>query len=214
MPVAGRHNDLVPQLVQPAVAPGSLARLPQPVLKLDGFVLRPWRSSDAPAVAAAYCEPSIQQWHARSMTEDEARLWMGSWPGRWDQESGGGWAMASASGLLGQISLRRLSLADGLGEVSYWVVPAARGQRVATRALGALSAWVFGQLGLHRVELAHSTMNPASCRVAQNAGYRLEGIKRREALHADGWHDMHLHARLIDDPQIDDAQIDDAQIDG
>jgi len=46
-------------------------------------------------------------------------------------------------------------------------------------------------------------MNPASCRVAGNAGYGFEGIKRREALHADGWHDMHLHARLIDDPRPD-----------
>ena len=53
------------------------------------------------------------------------------------------------------------------------------------------------------VELIHSTRNPASCRVAENAGYKLEGTKRREALHADGWHDMHLHARLIDDPQPD-----------
>jgi ribosomal-protein-alanine N-acetyltransferase len=201
--VAGNNNDVVPELVSPAVAPGSLARLPQPVLELDDFVLRPWRASDAPAVAEAYSEPSIQQWHARSMTEDEARLWIGSWPDRWNQESGGGWAIASASGLLGQISLRRLSLTDGLGEVSYWVVPAARGHRVATRALCALSAWVFGQLSLHRVELTHSTMNWASCRVATNAGYRLEGTKRREALHADGWHDMHLHACLIDDPRID-----------
>lgn len=189
----------MPRLVDPAVAPGSLARLAQPVLDLDDFVLRPWRVSDAPAVAEAYSEPSIQRWHARSMTEDEALTWISSWPGRWNQESGGGWAMASGSSLLGQISLRRLSLPDGIGEVSYWVMPAARGQQVATRALRGLSSWVLGQLSLHRMELAHSTMNPASCRVADKAGYQLEGTKRREALHADGWHDMHLHARLADD---------------
>jgi RimJ/RimL family protein N-acetyltransferase len=135
------------------------------------------------------------------MTEEEARAWVDSWPGRWAQESGGGWAIASASGLLGQISLRRLNLMGGIGEVSYWVLPAARGHRVATRALCALSVWVFDHLNLHRVELAHSTMNPASCRVAGNAGYKFEGIKRREALHRDGWHDMHLHARLADDPR-------------
>jgi RimJ/RimL family protein N-acetyltransferase len=191
----------MPQLVDPTVAPGSLARLHQPVLELNDFVLRPWRASDAPAVAEAYSEPSIQRWHVRSMTEDEARAWVDSWHGRWAQESGGGWAIASASGLLGQISLRRLNLMDGLGEVSYWVSPAARGHRVATRALCALSVWVFDHLGLHRVELTHSTMNPASCRVAGNAGYKFEGTKRREALHRDGWHDMHLHARLADDPR-------------
>jgi len=60
-------------------------------------------------------------------------------------------------------------------------------------------AWVFGELQLHRLEVAHSTLNPASCRVALNAGYQFEGTKRGEGLHTDGWHDMHLHARLADD---------------
>jgi [ribosomal protein S5]-alanine N-acetyltransferase len=194
----------VPRLIDHANADGSLARLRQPVLDLGDLVLRPWRASDVPAVTQAYSEPSIQRWHVRSMTEDEARAWIGSWPARWDRESGGGWAIASAgSGLLGQISLRRVDLTDGIGEVSYWVVPAARGHRVATRALLALSGWLFDSLQLHRLEVIHSTRNPASCRVAGNAGYQLEGTKRGEALHADGWHDMHLHARLIDDPQPD-----------
>jgi len=193
----------VPRLIHPAVPAGNLARLDQPVLKVDDFVLRPWRESDAPVVAEAYAEPGIQRWHARSMSEDEARTWIGSWPDRWAEESGGGWAMADESGVLGQISLRRLDLLDGLGEVSYWVLPAARGRRVATRALCALSEWVFDRLGLHRFELAHSTLNPASCRVAGNAGFAYEGTKRSEMLHADGWHDMHLHARLSDDPRPD-----------
>ena len=192
----------MPLLVDPAVAPGTIARLAQPVLHLHDVVLRPWRASDAAVVAEAYSDPSIQHWHAQSMTKDEARAWIDSWPGRWDQESGGGWAVVNPSGLLGQISLRRLSLKEGLAEVSYWVLPAARGHRVATRALCTLSTWVFDELNLHRVELAHSTLNPASCHVAENAGYTLEGVKRSESLHADGWHDMHLHARLIDDAPL------------
>jgi RimJ/RimL family protein N-acetyltransferase len=176
----------------------------QPVLEVSDFALRPWRASDVAAVIQAYSEPSIQRWHVRSMTEDEARAWIESWSARWSRESGGGWAIASTpSGLLGQISLRRLDLTDSIGEVSYWVVPAARGHRVATGALRALSGWLFDAVRLHRLELTHSTRNPASCRVAGNAGYIFEGTKRREALHADGWHDMHLHARLIDDPLPD-----------
>lgn len=182
---------------------GGLAGRDQPVLKVDDFVLRPWRAQDAPAVAAAYSEPAIQHWHARSMDEDEARTWIGSWPGRWAEESGAGWAMADESGVLGQISVRRLNLMDGLGEVSYWVLPAARGRRIATRALCTLSEWVFDELGLHRFELAHSTLNAASCGVADKAGFAYEGTKRSEMLHADGWHDMHLHARLSGDPRPD-----------
>jgi ribosomal-protein-alanine N-acetyltransferase len=191
----------VPQLTGPVVVPGGLARSCQPVLDSGDLVLRPWQAEDAPAVAEAYADPGIRRWHVRSMTEDEARAWIGSWPGRWAQESGGGWAIADGSGLLGQISLRRLKLPDGTGGVSYWVLPAARGRRVATRALCTLSAWAFEQLRLHRIEVAHSTQNPASCHVANNAGYTYEGTKRSEGLHADGWHDMHLHARLNTDPR-------------
>jgi ribosomal-protein-alanine N-acetyltransferase len=192
----------VPLLVDPVVASGSLARLRQPILELTDSVLRPWQASDAPAVAEAFAEPSIRQWHVRSLTEDEARVWVDSWAGQWSQESGASWAIADASSLLGQVGLRRLHLTDGLAAVSYWVMPDARGRGVATRALGALTGWAFEQLGLHRLELTHSTVNPVSCRVAASAGFRLEGTKRQEGLHADGWHDMHLHARLAEDPPV------------
>lgn len=87
-------------------------------------------------------------------------------------------------------------LDEGEAEAGYWVMPAARGRNMAARALGAVSDWMFTQVGLHRIVLSHSTNNPASCRVAAKAGYLHEGTMRQQGLHADGWHDMHLHARL------------------
>ena len=62
-----------------------------------------------------------------------------------------------------------------------------------------MSQWLFETAGLHRIVLAHSTRNNASCRVASKAGYLLEGTCRSDLLHSDGWHDMHLHARLASD---------------
>jgi ribosomal-protein-alanine N-acetyltransferase len=41
--------------------------------------------------------------------------------------------------------------------------------------------------------------NVASCRVAASAGFWEEGLRRGAALHADGWHDMHVHALLAVD---------------
>jgi RimJ/RimL family protein N-acetyltransferase len=173
-----------------------MAALAQPVIDAGALLLRPWRSSDLPAVRAAYSDPDIQRWHCRSMTDDEARAWIDAWPERWRQETGAGWAVVDAAEVVGQVSLRRLALQDGIAEVSYWVLPAARGRRVAPRALSAVTAWSFAELGVHRVEAYHSVLNAASCRVAQRAGFPAEGTKRGEARHADGWHDMHMHARL------------------
>jgi RimJ/RimL family protein N-acetyltransferase len=169
------------------------------VLHVDGFVLRAWQPEDAPAVVAAYSDPDIQQWHARSMTENEALDWIAAWPERWRQETDCGWAAASDEGVLGQISLRAVNLDEGRAGISYWVMPHARGRHIAPRALVAVTQWAFEVLGLHRIQVDHSTRNLASCRVAERAGYIVEGVKRSQALHADGWHDMHQHARIATD---------------
>ncbi|MFC4146911.1 GNAT family N-acetyltransferase [Micromonospora mangrovi] len=186
----------MPSLVTPAVPAGSMAALPQPEIPADGVLLRPWQPGDSSAVVAAYADPAIRRWHCRSMDDREAADWITAWSGRWRGETGAGWAVTDGGAMVGQIGLRRLDLHEGLAEVSYWVLPAARGQRVAPRALTGLTDWCFAALRLHRLELSHSTANPASCRVARRAGFTAEGTKRGEGRHADGWHDMHLHARL------------------
>jgi RimJ/RimL family protein N-acetyltransferase len=190
----------VPSLLEPVVSPGTMRAHVQPDIHAGDLTLRPWLPSDRSTVVAAYSDPGIQQWHCRSMTNEEATDWIAHWPGRWRNETGAGWAVLDEGKVAGQISIRRLELASGLGEVSYWVLPAARGRRVAPRALVALTKWSFGTLGLHRIEVNHSIANQASCRVAWHAGFLPEGTKRAEMRHADGWHDMHLHARLASDP--------------
>jgi RimJ/RimL family protein N-acetyltransferase len=189
----------VPLLTTPAVPPGFMAALTQPEIPADGLLLRPWQPPDRRAVVEAYADPAIQRWHCRSMSEDEADAWIAGWRGRWREETDAGWAVVDADQVVGQISLRRIDLVEGLTEISYWVLPGARGRRVAPRALAAVAGWAFDALRLHRVELSHSTANPASCRVAERAGFPAEGTKRGEARHTDGWHDMHLHARLAGD---------------
>jgi RimJ/RimL family protein N-acetyltransferase len=189
----------VPSLLEPVVASGTMKAHVQPDIYAGDLTLRPWLPSDRSTVVAAYADPGIQQWHCRSMTNEEATDWIAHWPGRWRTETGAGWAVLDEGKVAGQISLRRLDLPSGLAEVSYWVLPAARGRRVAPRALAALTRWSFGTLGLHRIEVSHSTRNQASCRVAWHAGFMPEGTKRAELLHTDGWHDMHLHARLATD---------------
>lgn len=170
----------------------------QPVLTAGQLQLRPWAAADSPVLVAAYADPDIQRWHVRSMSDHEARVWVASRAQRWGQERGADWAVTRDGRVAGRIGLRTVALAEGWAEVSYWVLPAARGAGVATTALQALSRWCVQELGLHRLEVAHSVHNAASCRVAAAAGYALEGTKRSQARHADGWHDMHLHALLAD----------------
>lgn len=193
----------MPSLVPPAMTAGSLAASGQPTLPVGGgALLRPWLIGDAEAVMDAFRDPAIQRWHVRRADcVDEARGWIQRWRSTWGDETEGHWAVAGADTgtLLGRLSLKGWNLTDGSAEVAYWTVPAARGGGVCSRAVTALTDWALGEGRFHRLGLEHSTANRASCRVAVKAGFEAEGIRRGAALHADGWHDMHLHSRTARD---------------
>ncbi|MFI8878236.1 GNAT family N-acetyltransferase [Streptomyces sp. NPDC055243] len=193
----------MPFKISDVVAAGSLADRAQPAIPVPGgLALRPWSPTDAPAVYEAFQDPVIQRWHAREADSvDETRGWIDGWRTAWAEERDAHWAIADAAtdAVVGRISLRLIVLADGQAEVAYWTMPSARGRGIAPRALTALSDWAFDEVGLHRLELTHATGNEASCRVALKTGFVPEGTKRSAVLHADGWHDMHLHARVRSD---------------
>lgn len=178
----------------PALEPGALSSTRQPVLGDDALRLRPWADADASAVVSAYQEPEIQRWHARSLTADEAAEWISATHTAWTAETAVSWAVDLDGALAGRMTLT-LDPAQGCAVAAYWTRTLARGRGVATRALCLATGWAFS-VGMHRVELEHSTLNPASCRVARRAGFDAEGTRRESALHADGWHDMHVHARI------------------
>jgi RimJ/RimL family protein N-acetyltransferase len=184
----------------PAVVPsGRMRTAGQPTLGVaGGLTLRPWQPSDASVLVVAYADPGIQHWHRRRVaSEDEARKLIAGWNRGWRAETTASWAIvANGPGtVVGRVAIHDVDLRGGYGQVGYWVLPAARGNGVAVRALREASRWALDDLRLHRLELGHSVQNPASCRVADKAGFCLEGTLREALLHPDGWHDMHLHAR-------------------
>ena len=165
-------------------------------------ILRPWNVTDAPTVVEAFTDLEIQRWHVRAAdTVDEVCELIRAWQRGWAEESQLNWALAGrdSDAVLGRVSLKGVDHRDGSAGVAYWMMPAVRGRGLCTHAVMAVCEWAFREAGFHRIGLAHSTGNAASCRVAVKAGFREEGIRRGAALHVDGWHDMHVHAVLADD---------------
>jgi ribosomal-protein-alanine N-acetyltransferase len=202
------EHGAMPSLTPPVIPAGRLAGSVQPVLPIEqALSLRPWSVTDASAVITAYTDPDIRRWHARSVeTEVEARSLIERWRSAWSAESGANWAIVRAVGVreaahdvvLGRVSLRMIDTDQGRAECAYWIMPDARGDGIATKALSTLTAWAFAEAGFHRLFLVHSTANHASCRVATKAGFAAEGVERSSVLHTDGWHDMHVHARIAE----------------
>lgn len=187
----------MPSLVEPTIAAGSLSAAAQPVLVAGSITLRPWTGNDLPALLAAYAEPEIQRWHARSMSPDEASRWIAEASEAWRSETAASWAVDVGGTLQGRMTLK-LNLIDEAAEAAYWTRAAASGRGIASGALRLATTWAF-TAGLHRVELEHSTRNPTSCRVAAKAGFFSEGTRRGSVRHSDGWHDMHVHGRISGD---------------
>ena len=185
----------MPQLVPPVLTglPGE-----QPVLTDGELLLRPWQRTDAPALVAAYADPVVQHWHGERLDEAEAEEYADEWAAHWKACRRAGFALVRRDEVVGRFTLRDVDLEQGSAEVTYWVLACARGQGLAPLAVERLAAWAYDDLGMHRLTLMHSTANEASCRVATKTGFVLEGSARSSLLHDDGWHDMHLHARLAD----------------
>ncbi|KUL25357.1 GNAT family N-acetyltransferase [Streptomyces regalis] len=193
----------MPFLTDPVLTPGALSGIAQPTIPTgDGLVLRPWTATDAPAVHAVFQDPVLQQWHAKKADSvEEVGGWIEGWLKDWEEERTAQWAVVDADTdhLLGRVALREIRLDEGTAEVAYWTAVEARGLGVAARATTTLARWSLDDIGFHRLELMHAVRNEASCRVATKTGFALEGTKRSAVLHADGWHDMHLHARVKGD---------------
>ena len=194
----------MPSLVQPVISARAHRAIPQPVIPVPAAsaVLRPWRGGDARQLREALSDEQIRWWNLHGLNSGEAQNWVDQWAQRWRRGTGASWAVVEATrrdGVLGQVAFRSLYLADGLAELSCWVVPGARRRHVGTEATRALAAWAFETLGLERLEIVHSVENRASCPVALRAGFRVEGIERHLQRHADGFHDMCLHARISGD---------------
>ncbi|MCT9090238.1 GNAT family N-acetyltransferase [Streptomyces sp. ASQP_92] len=189
--------------IPPVVPAGRMGRQQQPSFVLPGGrELRPWRESDADVLVASALDPDIVRWNrVEQLSLDAAREKIAHWGQRWTEEQAAIWAISRREDdrAVGLIGLADFDLRGGSAEILYWLLPAGRGGGAALDATLRVSRWALDELGLHRIRITHSVSNPASCRVAQRAGYTLEGTMRSALLHADGWHDEHLHARVAGD---------------
>jgi RimJ/RimL family protein N-acetyltransferase len=87
---------------------------------------------------------------------------------------------------------------DETAEIGYWTAVAARGHGVAPAAVSAVTNWVFDAFAgtsLRQIMLVHSDDNPASCRVAEKAGYPFLEFSPANPPH--WFEDGHIHVRRI-----------------
>jgi RimJ/RimL family protein N-acetyltransferase len=92
-------------------------------------------------------------------------------------------AIAARDEVIGGIGFHRQSDVYRLSaEIGYWLGEPFWGRGIASRAVRALTEWVFASTSLVRVYAHVFDWNPASARVLEKAGYTLEGRMRRSVI--------------------------------
>lgn len=166
---------------------------PIPELRTERVGLRPFSRADVPAVAGACSDPETQKWLplASPYTTDVAAQWCGALAEDL-RAAGDGLNLAyvdPAGRLGGSVSLKRTDWRAAVTEIGYWAVPSMRGRGLTTAAVAMLSSWAL-QNGMERVELRVSPANTGSIRVAERAGFELEGLLRNAGFTHQGRTDL------------------------
>jgi RimJ/RimL family protein N-acetyltransferase len=165
--------------------------------------LRPLADPDRPAIAAAYRDPEIIRWYGVPVPytdEDARRLVHRVAPTEFARGQETILAIAGPDDAwAGTIDLRVGGGDPRTGEVGFLVAPHARGRGYAPAALRALTDWGFDALGLVRVQWRAEVGNDASRRVAEKAGFTMEGLLR-QSLEEDGRrYDCWVGSMLVSD---------------
>ncbi|MBN1529785.1 MAG: GNAT family N-acetyltransferase [Thermoleophilaceae bacterium] len=184
-------------------------RLPEPPLRDDRVVLRPWTEADLPAAAEGARDPLVPRFTRVPENQSDAEL--RRFFGTHDAALAGGEALwlaisdAASDAFLGSSGLMRFDWEELRCEIGYWVAPWARGQGVATRATRLLSRWALLDLGLGRLSLHADTDNPASHRVAERAGFIREGVLRSYERRKGMRHDLVSYSLVASDLDTDSS---------
>ena len=171
--------------------------LPTIPLGVDGWTLRAWRESDAPALTEHAGNVTVWRWMSDSFPHPYTLEMAEVWCTRGHVEFGGdNWAIAlhdEAVGGCGVIPQQGHFRCNA--EVGWWLAEEHWGRGVVTRVAALLAARAFENPQITRVFAPIHAGNARSMRVAEKNGFALEGVQRQGAVKAGRSIDRWVFAR-------------------
>lgn len=133
--------------------------------------LAPWLGWVTPTPTLEQSEFDCRRAYARYLLNEDLMVFF------FDKASGA---------LIGGSGLHRANWTSRTFEVGYWCRTGYGGKGLITEGVRALSDYARRELGAHRVFLTCDDQNIRSWRLAERAGFRLEGIMVNERLNLQG----------------------------
>jgi RimJ/RimL family protein N-acetyltransferase len=156
-------------------------RFPTPPLRRGAILLRPWRTSDLPAMVEGFSDPLVHRFSwpkTTAYTRHDADAFLIEQ--EQDRFSGKAlhFAIEDTELVVGGVSLYDVDSGAGRAAIGYWLAPVARGQGIATSAVQLVARWALHDLSLDRLEITCAPDNAASQRVAERSGFVRQGVLR------------------------------------
>ena len=166
------------------------------------LLLRRFQREDAEAMFRNWAsDPEVTRFltwppHASA---DVTRGLIGLWVNQYDLDSTFNWVIEYERQPIGSISFVEIQPASGLVEVGYCIGKPWWGKGIVTEACGAVMEYAFLQMDAHKFIGRHDILNPASGRIMEKLGMKLEGIAKSHYLRRDGTYADIVYRAIIQD---------------
>ena len=84
--------------------------------------------------------------------------------------------------IIGGVGMHDWSHDTRRAQIGYWISKEYEGRGIITRSLRAFITYLFGQIGLNKIEIHYVTANKRSAKVAERLGFRVEGVIRQSTI--------------------------------
>ena len=159
----------------------------EPMLVDSRLLLRPWAPEDAISVFEICQDPLIQEFTTVPVpyTREIAEAFIASRPSCYANREVIALAGIRNGELVLSVSIHSIHEFDHVGEIGYWVNPAARGEGLAALAVQMITEFAFG-IGFRRLSAITLPENKASQKTLLNAGFEMETVLREGMTRRDG----------------------------
>ncbi len=182
-----------------------------PVIHTARLLLRRYCAADAQAAFSLWARGSwddkLTGFSPHDSVEDTKRL-LHEWIAAYESPNMLRWAICDENGWIGDIAVTRWQPGHHSGELAFSLAAGARHRGYMQEALQAVVRYLMESVGFHRIVLNILSKNTASSRLAERAGFRLEGTLRDAFRHSDGsYSDILVYARVSPSNRRDAHQI-------
>ena len=170
-------------------------------LETARLILRPFVKEDAPAMYRNWAsDPEVTKFLSWSTykTVDTAYEILNIWVSQYRDDTFYQWAieLKEIGEVIGSISVVNFDERVDMAEIGFCIGRSWWGQGMMTEAFQAVIDFLFGEVGVLRIEAGHDPNNPASGAVQRKCGLKYEGTLRRSIRSNQGITDKTVMAIL------------------